>query len=147
MGDTTEHFSRADFACPCCGIAEPHPLLFVGLEEMRQRAGQGIIILSGTRCPERNKQIGGGADSSHLIKANGYSAAADIYVNDTDLLESYCLALSIPQFRSGGIGLYPEGAGFIHVDVRGYRARWSRIGKNYYGIDAAFKKILGGSEK
>jgi hypothetical protein len=38
----------------------------------------------------------------------------------------------VPQFAEGGIGAYDSN--FLHVDVRGHRARWARVRGKYVGI-------------
>jgi len=37
----------------------------------------------------------------------------------------YELATQVPQFGDGGVGVYD--GDFLHVDVRGHRARWARV--------------------
>jgi hypothetical protein len=44
----------------------------------------------------------------------------------------YELALEVPQFAGGGIGVYD--GNFLHVDVRDRRARWDRVSGKYVGI-------------
>jgi hypothetical protein len=44
----------------------------------------------------------------------------------------YELALEIPQFAAGGIGVYD--GNFLHVDVRDRRARWARVSGRYAGV-------------
>jgi len=43
-----------------------------------------------------------------------------------------------------GLGIYPDWAhqGF-HLDVRGTKARWGRIGKDYFSFDFVLKQIGG----
>jgi hypothetical protein len=45
----------------------------------------------------------------------------------------YELATRVRQFADGGIGVYD--GDFLHVDVRGHRARWARVGGAYVGIE------------
>jgi hypothetical protein len=44
----------------------------------------------------------------------------------------YELALEVPEFARGGIGVYV--GGFLHVDVREQAARWARVRGCYVGI-------------
>jgi len=44
----------------------------------------------------------------------------------------YELAESVPAFAQGGIGVYDRG--FLHVDVRDHRARWSQVAGRYVEI-------------
>ncbi|WP_022852019.1 hypothetical protein [Limisalsivibrio acetivorans] len=43
-----------------------------------------------------------------------------------------------------GLGIYPDwrDPGF-HLDIRGYSARWGRIGSSYTGFESAYKSIGG----
>ena len=88
------------------------------LEELRAAIGKPIQITSGYRPPAYNRMVGGVSNSAHI---NGL--AADIV----------CPGLSTEDLRdvaeriigdAGGVGYYPS-QGFVHIDVRGYAARWS----------------------
>ena len=117
MGDLTENFSRAEFACHCgCGFDDISENLINVLQHLRNALDEPIHILSGCRCTQHNAICGGVKDSQHL-KGN----AADIVVvglspdSLADLLET--------NFKIGGIGIYPR---FVHIDVRKTRARWRK---------------------
>jgi uncharacterized protein YcbK (DUF882 family) len=133
----TEHFTRAELNCKCprhdgAGWRR-HPFwvrlqllrLARSLEKMRAAHGGPIQVLSGYRCPAHNAEVHGAVNSQHK-----YARAADIDVpgktlatkkkNQAKLMKA---AESVPAFRNGGIGVYPSGA--LHVDRRGWRARWS----------------------
>ncbi|HOX27483.1 MAG TPA: D-Ala-D-Ala carboxypeptidase family metallohydrolase [Candidatus Krumholzibacteria bacterium] len=131
MGDITANFSRAEFACKCCGLADPHPRLVLGLEAMRARlGGLPLTVSSGTRCAAYNARVGGAPQSQHVPQAGygGYSLAADIQCPAATLEELLNAAIDVPDFHNGGIGLYVKGAvRWIHVDVRNGRARWGEI--------------------
>lgn len=119
MGDLTEHFSSREFQCHCgCGLCAPDPSLLYRLEEVRQMYGKPINISSGTRCKIHNAAVGGNSRSGHLVKADGYSKAADIEVFDgTEMYE--LLTLLIRYFPRIGL----DGRGdkrFIHVDIGGF---------------------------
>lgn len=105
-----------------------------------------FVIMSGYRTPYYNRAIGNVASSRHL-----YGGAADIYIdvnpenntmddlngdgksNFQDAVYLYNLAdgLTKRHTRSdliGGLGKYHSNAQhgpFVHVDVRGNKARWS----------------------
>jgi len=134
MGDLTASFSRTEFRCPCCGrlpltwAGEEIPPLAAALQTLRDRAQCRIIVLSGYRCPAHNARVEGAADSQHLL-----GQAADIVLWGVRLRQAYNLAMTVPEFAGGGIGLYPE-RGFMHVDVRGREARWGKIGGRYVSI-------------
>lgn len=117
------NFTRAELECKC-GCDTPRSieieltLLARDLEVMRREYGQPIRVISGYRCRAYNTKIGGATNSQHL-----YGRAADILstLAVQDALES--AALATPSFKDGGIGKYP--AGGLHVDRRGYPARWT----------------------
>jgi hypothetical protein len=109
------------------------------------RPTRELVIMSGYRTPWYNAAIGNVAYSRHL-----WGGAADIYLDDTpadgrmddlngdgkiDRADARWLAAFVDDLaasgefgaRIGGIGVYGGTAAhgpFIHVDVRGYRARW-----------------------
>jgi zinc D-Ala-D-Ala carboxypeptidase len=136
MGDMTRNFSRHEFACKgkrCCGNSAPVlPELVLGLQELRDRAGIPLVISSGFRCRTHNKRVSGTPDSQHCL-----GTAADVTCPRGWTPERLAqLAESVPAFRDGGIGVYPE-QGFVHVDVRGTPARWGRLGGKYVSYEAA----------
>lgn len=136
MGNMTEHFSRAEWACQGggCDLAErpePHPLLVCGLEELRRRARCPVVITSGCRCKAHNELVGGAPGSRHLPDPlTGYCEASDVVVRGMSLRYAYDLARRIPVFRRGGIGVYYLTAGMVwwlHLDVRRQTARWGEL--------------------
>ncbi|MEO0899855.1 MAG: D-Ala-D-Ala carboxypeptidase family metallohydrolase [Bacteroidota bacterium] len=86
-----------------------------------------IKVVNGYRHPAYNKKVGGASQSRHIVgeaidmsigdvDGNGRIEKADKKVV-LDLLDQKVI-------RSfGGIGLYPKSQS-VHMDVRGYRARW-----------------------
>lgn len=104
-----------------------------------------FVVMSGYRTPFYNKVIGNVKNSRHL-----YGGAADIYIdvspvdkvmddlnrdgridiNDSKYL--YQIASELVEKTGkknliGGVGLYKSTAShgpFVHVDVRGFKARW-----------------------
>ncbi len=75
MGDLTEHFSRHEFQCPCCGLFNLRGRLLATLETLRAAAGQPVHIESGCRCEKKNAAVGGAEESGHLT-----GEAADVWV-------------------------------------------------------------------
>lgn len=128
MGDLSEHFSMREFACKCCGVSRVDPDLLMGLEELRRIAGAPIVINDGFRCGKHNAAVGGVGHSEHT-----QARAADFEIPGLTLAEMYALAERVPQFRNGGIGIYDQR--FLHVDVRGYVARWARVKGVYTSIE------------
>jgi uncharacterized protein YcbK (DUF882 family) len=118
MGDMTRNFSRSEFACKCgCGKDNISPKLVGALQALRDTIGEPIIINCGCRCVKHNKEIGGVKDSQHVL-----GKAADIRCKNLSPKELKKFAEQIPEFNNGGIGLYKT---FLHVDVRGNKARWN----------------------
>jgi uncharacterized protein YcbK (DUF882 family) len=127
MGDLSAHFSRKELSCRCCGRLKIDSKLLEGLEALRALAGASVIVHAGYRCPRHNREVGGVPQSEHL-----QGLAADISVPGLSLQRMYELALEIPQFAGGGIGVYD--GNFLHVDVRDRRARWARVSGRYVGL-------------
>ncbi len=131
------HFSVAEFACKHCGKAPIDKLLLAGLEEIRTRAGHPVHILSGYRCPEHNRRIGGAPGSMHII-----GRAADIQVDQLSAMQVLEIVKQISVFT--GYGLYVAEQ-FVHVDTRpnsnGQPATWGRILRHgsYTSLDIAEK--------
>jgi zinc D-Ala-D-Ala carboxypeptidase len=127
MGDLSEHFSKAELACHCCGQLKIDSGLVEALEQLRTLAGKEVIVHDGYRCPAHNQQVGGVTDSEHT-----QGVAADVAIPGLSLQQMYELALQVPSFLKGGIGVYD--GGFLHLDVRSHQARWARVHGQYVGI-------------
>ncbi len=150
----TPHFTLRQFLCKQASaypkfVVLREKLLYL-LEDLLgavNRAGypaQTFGFISAYRTPWYNKSIGNVKYSRHV-----YGDAADIYLDVDgdgrmddmdgdgqttatdvrqffDLLESYRESRSAAGYQ-GGMGLYKATSrhhGFVHVDTRGYRARW-----------------------
>jgi uncharacterized protein YcbK (DUF882 family) len=127
MGDLTAHFSRSELSCRCCGKLQIDSRLLDGLEQLRILADAPITVHAGYRCAQHNLRVGGVPHSEHLL-----GMAADIAIPGTSLQRMYELALEVPQFAEGGIGVYDTN--FLHVDVRERRARWARVRGCYVDV-------------
>lgn len=113
----SKDFRRAEFTCHCgCGFDTPDSALVAGLQELRDALGRMVTINSACRCAQHNKKVGGVPDSQHV-----YGKAADIVVQGMSPQDVLRAAEGIDVFERGGIGVYDT---FVHVDVRGKRARW-----------------------
>ncbi|MDX6632756.1 MAG: hypothetical protein QOG26_761, partial [Solirubrobacterales bacterium] len=78
-----------------------------------------LPILSPYRTPAYNRQIHGASQSRHM-----QADATDFAKALVDKLgRSRFMAAANRIFANGGVGVYPWGA--VHVDSRGWRARWS----------------------
>lgn len=118
MGDLSAHFSRREFACK--GAGKPgHPAhqtvvsstLVARLERLRAIVGRPLPIVSGHRCRWWNARVGGASRSRHI-----YGDAADI---------PFGYATVAQAAAAGFDGIGNKGQWAVHVDTRGYRARWS----------------------
>ena len=88
------------------------------LDRIRERLGVPLYINSGYRCPEHNAEVGGASNSQHVL-----GTAADITYDGIDV--DY-LASIAEECGADGIGCYYY-QDFVHVDVRGYAARWNDL--------------------
>jgi len=120
MGDLTEHFSWAEFACHDGTLMPPPvkiniPRTAEMLEVLRLALSEEyktdcpLIVASGYRSPEWNKYVGGVANSQHLL-----GKAADIVCLKLTAVKVQVVARKLwSRGTIGGLGLYP---GFTHVD-------------------------------
>jgi len=115
-GQITTNFWRSEFACRCgCGLDTIDERLVHRLQVLRDYINKPITVLSGCRCEVHNDKVGGTRDSYHLK-----GLACDFTVRETLALISTVNAF---EHWSGGWHYYLEEA-FIHVDIRGKKARW-----------------------
>lgn len=129
------HFTKRELACRHCGDCKVDPQLVEALEQLRAIVGRPLIVTSAYRCEEHNKAVGGERSSYHVR-----GLAADVLVpKDMSLFDFYQAALLVPAFANGGIGVYPKER-FLHLDVRGVKARWARVQGKYVGIEEGFKE-------
>lgn len=116
----SSHFVLGEFLPndPSYRYARLSPDLVELLETLRSELGaQPLIVTSGYRPPLYNQSVGGVPNSAHVD-----GLAADIYSDQVPLLKLWSTAERLVGDR-GGVGYYPA-QGFVHVDLRGYRARW-----------------------
>ena len=118
MVQLSEHFWSSEFRCRCrnpgCSLIYYDTDLLAYLEAKRiDFGGKPIIISSGYRCPQYNAFKNGKIGSYHLI-----GKAADIYIPGENMIK-----LASHFEDADGLGRYPK-RNFLHVDVRGYKARW-----------------------
>jgi len=125
----TNNFSLSEFECKCgCKmpefVKENIKELAENLQALRDVVGR-IDLTNAYRCKEHNADVGGATNSQHIkgkaadIKSNTLSPSEIASITD-DLMKS-------EKFKLGGIGIYNT---FTHVDIRGYKARWSKTIKN-----------------
>ena len=120
LGDLSTNFWKWEFRCPCkkCRRKKVRvsSLLLFKLEMMITIIDRGldfhkpVTVLSGNRCEEENKRIGGFPGSEHIPAPDG--EAADIKVNGITPIKLGLIAEKVGGLR---IGIAKWG---IHVDVK-----------------------------
>lgn len=113
------NFSSGEFVCR---DGSSHPIdcgLIAMLQAIRSHVRVPLVITSGYRSPTYNAKIGGAAKSQHIM-----GNAADFVVPTVDIHSVHEWIDNV--FPDCGLGLYVRdgGWGWIHIDNRGYRARW-----------------------
>ncbi len=106
----------------------------------------GVTVMSGFRTPRYNKG-GGNTGGRAGLSRHMYGDAADIYIDSNKdgvmddlnhdgritIADARVVQAAVDRVEAahpdlvGGAGVYPAAAGhgpFIHIDSRGYRARW-----------------------
>ncbi len=92
------------------------PDIVLAMQQLRDTLGQPIVITSGYRCPERNEAVGGSSKSRHMS-----GDAVDI---DVKGMSPQALSEKVIEVLGEDIGLHTYADGHVHVDLRGYKARW-----------------------
>lgn len=96
------------------------PQLVTLVQLIRDKIDKPIGITSSYRTPAYNKKIGGAPKSQHKVGRAADLNASGIGVNRLHKIAIQALSeLGI----KGGVGKYTK-SNFVHVDVRGYTARW-----------------------
>ena len=136
-GYITPHFSWKSYACTD-GTPVPRRLrgnairLHWQLERMRAAMGGVPMTVDGPyRTPERNRGVHGAIDSRHVHAdaADFYKEQVDRWVRESKRMRSRNDVLNLADriFANGGLG--NETSGTLHVDARGWKARfvtWNR---------------------
>lgn len=114
------HFKAKEFKCPCkkCShkkVKVSSMLLFklemmITIIDNSTEIHKPVIVLSGNRCEEENKRIGGHPNSAHIPNPDG--EGADIKVKGMIPIELGLVAEEVGGLRIG-IGKWG-----IHVDVK-----------------------------
>lgn len=131
------YFTAWEFACPHCNECLIDDELIQILDTIREEIKSPIIVTSGYRCPEHNKEINGAPQSKHLL-----GIAADIIAPKLTVKELYRIAEEVLG-NTGGLGYYPA-RGFVHVDTRKEMTRWYEIKKGVYlPLSLEKQKLLG----
>ncbi len=142
LGDLSTHFSKSELRCPCkkCRRKKVRvsSLLLFKLEMVKMAFdGKPVIVLSGNRCPEENKRVGGHPDSAHIPAPEG--KGADIKIKGVKPIDIGLAAEKIGGLR---IGIAKWG---IHVDVKQPSPSrfWVYVGKKpIYSAEIENKNLL-----
>jgi hypothetical protein len=120
LGNLSTHFSKSEFKCPCqkCRHKKVRVscLLLFKLEMMiiiidkNIDSHKPVIVLSGNRCEEENKRVGGHPNSAHIPEP--YGKAADIKVRGITPIDLGLIAEEVKGLRIGIAKTY------IHIDIK-----------------------------
>jgi len=105
MGNLTENFDAEEFACKHCGKMGISQKLVEMLQDLREFINEPIKIVSGYRCPEHNKAIGGGPE-------HPAGEAVDIACPSSKYRFKVIHEAILLGFRRIGIG-----SNFIHLGI------------------------------
>ena len=125
-GQISTHFHVREFDChdgrkvPAIAVPALTRLATQLLEPMRAHFGPAHV-LSGYRPADYNARIGGAKYSQHIYELTPDSVASDLVFRLGNPAEWAAFA---DQLGAGGVGRY-DNSGFVHVDSRPERARWS----------------------
>jgi hypothetical protein len=86
------------------------------LQALQDQLGKPIAIVSWYRVPQLNRAVGGASRSSHFT-----GGGVDIRVEGMTSQELYDL---LNETWPDGMGIYEGNPDVLHLDNRGYRARW-----------------------
>ena len=113
-------FNRRNYAVPT-DVMRNLIELAKNLQVLRDEVKKPIKITSGYRPAELNAKVGGATKSRHII-----GQAADFKIEGytpkqvADIIEKLIAA---GKMKQGGLGTYST---WVHYDVRGTAARWSK---------------------
>lgn len=112
MGDLSKNFDSSEFECRCgkCGENSPDPELVTHLQRLRDVLGLPIILTSGIRCLEYNKEVDGSENSEHL-PYNG--TAADVKTDS-----EYHRFILVKRAIEIGFTRIRLGKDFTHLGIR-----------------------------
>jgi zinc D-Ala-D-Ala carboxypeptidase len=103
--ERTEHFSKLELSCPCCGVMGMDQEFLGILEAVRKEYGKPMKLNSSFRCADHNAAIGAKSSSSHRL-----GVAVDISCEGSR--QRYDLIRHLLKHVTR-IGI---GEGFIHAD-------------------------------
>ena len=118
-----ENYAEYGFTtgCGCGGSLIIDPQLELLIDTIREKLGKPLSNSCAYRCPVHNERVGGEPNSYHM-----QGKACDLIVPDgydVDSFAQLCRDTMREIGIAGGVGRYYESM-FVHVDVRGYEAKW-----------------------
>ena len=128
MTKLTDNFNLSEFECKC-GCTMPKFVknnimeLAENLQVLRDEVGK-LDLTNAYRCKAHNADVGGATNSQHLT-----GKAADVKSetkSPSEIAETVNDLMKNERFKMGGVGKYNT---FTHVDIRGFKARWSKTTK------------------
>ena len=138
---------KGQTSCRHCNQGLLRPILWAAIQLLEEMLGCEIICTSGCRCKRHNSSLPlHSKTSQHLLRRIGrglFGNAVDVTSNQMTILEMYWAAVEVPLFHNGGIGLYfnDDGSWWIHLDGRGYRARWAYHNGKKMNFDEALRLL------
>lgn len=110
--ERSEHFSRNELACKCCGMADMDEAFMERLEDLRKSYNKPMKASSAYRCPEHNAEVSKtGKDGPHTT-----GRAIDILVSGKD---THAIIRIAAGMGFTGIGIKQKGPHdqrFLHLD-------------------------------
>ena len=100
-------------ACHCCGVDLTVTALRIALRDLEAEVGE-LQITSGYRCPKHNRDVGGAADSRHIVG---------------DAIDSMCVPerqeVLISIAKKHGFHGIGRGRNFVYLDMRSTPTEWT----------------------
>jgi len=113
----SDNFTEDEVTCNCgCGTIVICKKTVDMMQDIRDHFNKRVNVHRWTSCEKHNVEVGGAKKSKHLI-----GIAVDFDVEDTPLQAVFAY---IDKKYGDVVGL-AMGRSFIHVDTRGYHARWT----------------------
>lgn len=103
-----KNFSREEFECPCCGVANMSLVYMDKIQQMRSLINRPMTVTSGFRCDAYNRSVGG-SPRHPSGRAGDYMVAPDAY---RTVLKHALLHFAGVGIRAHG----PRWERFIHID-------------------------------
>ena len=121
-----KYFKESEFKCKCgkCSLpaGSPPDELVDTLVKVREHFNAAIRINSGYRCKTHNAKVGGAPKSRHT-----FGDAVDFVVENVPTKEVYEFCESLANADKLGLAIKHNAnkfKGFVHLDTRGFKARW-----------------------